>query len=931
MPPRRLIQDLNTANGPPTSKTAYQLATEVSPQESRKISAVSRRLQASLDAVLNRVGGTKEDFFKSVQEEASSQLDHSNPHTRRNHENAKVWWASLLIMSRPNIPAEEYWARETVKDFACEYLVTRFRLTKGRDGGKVKAITVASWAGHLIFCIAYFTYDPQTNLKCGQRLLTGTGNGEPGLYMLLIQTVKDLTVRHNLDRLPSARYTTLGKRDLQLAIEYAMSQSLLHGRGPRLQMICAMLMHFGSGARPSSLAAIHKDMAERGQYMCLGDLKFYRAAPGRYDVHITYRHFKGYYTAVIGTQAMHIYKGLTKVHNLPFDPFWFIAYYFIRDAFEYDDITALINSTDHELRVKKSKEKEPLFIKVKPGGEYFVEPIEPTIADNLSQQVSGILQNGVGIKSTSYGFRRGAATEFEVTAGKNYSSILLHHRDALTLNDRHYSMGTATLDLLGLRLGEVNEPLQPGVEERLALTARIGAAVVLVAGDLATHSNDESEDEGEGEERVAKSLKSGATARQNAFENKRTEQVHDLLDESEQVKRYKEIIKEQWPIFLEPFGPGSAMYKKLSAFRRGKGNVTSISTKPEYGYEDAIKKTSPEVAEASKRAMQLLHGSYQGISDLKKQLTKVVTRRIRREENFEDLANPSTKHVDDAMAHFEKPSHLLSDAVKFDTGSKRATIELSKTLTPGAGPSTSTGPSAMAGQSTTTRSEVTTGTLFDGSAIATLASEEDEADDEAVRDGVRDILSHPIISLCGAGQDEENVLKSYLGMEQPLRTGANPATSTGNTPNNTEDQEDDPESPFQSGLSPMQDQNEEVSEEVSALKDMDTARVREMLLRFAIAPVIAERAFKKQVELMKEVDDIQRAKRSEKEAARAMRLPQRELLLNQSAQVLMSMDENNVIHHARHFECPEEDIRPDVVKRVVELAHIIGTDWLGEN
>ncbi|KAJ1301655.1 hypothetical protein OPQ81_008895 [Rhizoctonia solani] len=461
------------------------------------------------------------------------------------------------------------------------------------------------------------------------------------------------------------------------------------------------------------------------------------------------------------------------------------------------------------------------------------------------------------------------------------------------------------------------------------------------------------------------------------------------------------------------------MYKKLSAFRRGKGNVTSISTKPEYGYEDAIKKTSPEVAEASKRAMQLLHGSYQGISDLKKQLTKVVTRRIRREENFEDLANPSTKHVDDAMAHFEKPSHLLSDAVKFDTGSKRATIELSKTLTPGAGPSTSTGPSAMAGQSTTTRSEVTTGTLFDGSAIATLASEEDEADDEAVRDGVRDILSHPIISLCGAGQDEENVLKSYLGMEQPLRTGANPATSTGNTPNNTEDQEDDPESPFQSGLSPMQDQNEEVSEEVSALKDMDTARVREMLLRFAIAPVIAERAFKKQVEndngeifclkcdlfpeyqekrrkfqhrhhltrhmqthtewydlvlrihpkagkpygcpaincqkgfdsvketrghclsdecperqgfqLMKEVDDIQRAKRSEKEAARAMRLPQRELLLNQSAQVLMSMDENNVIHHARHFECPEEDIRPDVVKRVVELAHIIGTDWLGEN
>ncbi|KAJ1301656.1 hypothetical protein OPQ81_008896 [Rhizoctonia solani] len=110
---------------------------------------------------------------------------------------------------------------------------------------------------------------------------------------------------------------------------------------------------------------------------------------------------------------------------------------------------------------------------------------------------------------------------------------------------------------------------------------------------------------------------------------------------------------------------------------------------------------------------------------------------------------------------------------------------ISKTLTPGASLSTSTGPSVVAGQSTMTWSEVTTGTSFDGgvsqctldiwapflihaAAIATLAGKEDEANDEAVQDGIQDILSHPIISLCGAGQDEENVLKSYLGMEQPL-------------------------------------------------------------------------------------------------------------------------------------------------------------------
>ncbi|CAE6474739.1 unnamed protein product [Rhizoctonia solani] len=811
-------------NAPPTSKTPRELATDVSAEESRQVEAVTWRMQASLDQVLGQVGGSIDDFLKSVQEEADDHLDHTNPHTRQNHMNAKVSWTSILSVVKPRIPCEEHWARTTVDEFACNYLVIRFRLMPGKASKHVKAITVASWAGHIIFCIAYFTYDPKTNLKCGRQLLTGV-DGKPGLYFRLIQTVKDLVDRHQLDRYPTNRYRVLGKCEFQMAIEYAM-------------IICVMYMQFVSGVRPSAVAALHNKMIKLGRFMTLGDIKFYRVVHCKYDAHITYKHFKGSITTVLGTQAKHVYKGLSKVHNLPFDPWWLLDYYIARDALEFLNIDDLVKSTKHEILV--TKPDEPFCVKVTPGGYDFVRPIQPATADNMSHQVSALL-NQVGIQCSSYGFRRGAATELEITAGPRIAGLTLNHSEAATVASHHYSFGTATIDLLGIRLDKVKEPLQPGVQERMALNARIGAAVTLIAGDLADQSLDsegKDDNDNENEEQVIKPRKSGAMAHQVNLVEKRTEQVQQTLAESNAMKDFKKVVDEEWPNFLAPFVPGSKDYKKLSNFSRGKQNITNITKN--YGYEGALEKASPKVAEASKRARELLLGAYKGMADLKKSLTKSTGRRIQNEN--ENDPNPTTKNTNQAIEHFERPSYLLEDAMDFSASKNTVSTQGLEVSDPG--PLTSAGPSTNAGPSTGAGTKLMTEPASEDAlkeVLAELGAQEDE-DEDTIREGTEAVLTFPGLSRCGVAQDEEQVLRNYIGMDEARRKPQNTSAggmseSPANDPLN--DQQDD----IPSELTTTDDQNEK-----QVVENLTTEQAREALMRFALAPILADREFHKHVE-----------------------------------------------------------------------------------
>ncbi|CAE6458309.1 unnamed protein product [Rhizoctonia solani] len=679
MPPKPLPQAmgqffraLDAPVGPPTSKTPAQLATEVTAEEERRTAALFKRLEGQRDKLLNQVGGNVDAFLKKVEAEVADHLDHSNPLTRRNHENAKICWATLLKMYKPLIPREAYWIRTVVQEFACPYILIRFKMTPGKDSDHVKAITVASWAGHLIFCIAHFTYDPVTQLKCGHELLTG----QSGLYMSLMQTVKDLVFRYNLDRYVSGRYAILGKQELQLAIEYALLNSSSRGRGPRLQTICALLLHFGSGARPSSLAAIHKDM-----YMRLGDFKVFHVAFCRFDVHVNFKHFKGHYTTILGTQAKHVYKGLSK---------------------------PTYGSAAH---------LNMMFIMIKAGGSDFVEPLKPTLADNLSHQVAALL-TAIGIKGSAYGFRRGAPTELDVTAGASLAGLVLNHRDTTTVLHRHYSLGTATLDLLGLRLGEVDEPLQPGVEERLALNARLGAAVMIIASDLSSkslESNDEAEQPNEKPGQI------NALSSRKAFEKLRKDEVVETMNESDQVQDLKDRIAQQWDFFLAPCRPGSALYKKYAGWSKVKQNVTKIAK--EAAYKDALNKASPDVARAAQGAQQLLYGGYEGLFKLKQNTAKVVTRRMNR-ERADKTETPTTSNVDSAMSHFDQPSHILTEAVEYNTAPQNLVTDPSN--------------NALA-EVDIPLTELTDEQQELQQAVMSIGADEEEAEEEHLREGTKDV------------------------------------------------------------------------------------------------------------------------------------------------------------------------------------------------
>ncbi|CAE7191607.1 unnamed protein product [Rhizoctonia solani] len=955
----------NDCEKTPTSKTPRELATDLSDKERQRSEAITRRLQGRLDQAIGRVGGTVDAFLKSVEEEANDHLDHQNPHTKKNHLLARLSWNSMLKMLRPEMPAEDYWTRATVEEFACQYLIIRFRTSPGKNSDAVKAITVASWASHIIFCIAYFTYDPETNRKCGHQLLTGS-----------------VTVRHELDRHTSNRYKVLGKRELQLVVEYAMTSSTTRGRGPRVQIVCVMMIQCISGARPGTVAASHSDLIPMKRYMTLGDIIFIRVAYCKYDAHITFRFFKGSTTSVLGTQAKHVYKGVSQVHNLTFDaPWWLLTYYIARDALEFKTLDELLKSDKHEIRT--TKPDEPFFIKVVPGGHAFVQPIQAATADNLSHQVSELLHR------------------LDILAGHRVMGNILNHADASTVATRHYTMGTATIDVLGLRIGEAKEPLQPGVEERLALNARIGAAITLIAGDLADQEPSDSSDDSDhssGSDRPAKPRKAGAQVHQVTYKSQRDAEVQEKLEKAEQIEAYNTTIAEQWPIFLKPLDPGSEVYQRVSNFSRAKGNLTKIATSPDYKYDEALEKATPEIAVAARRARQMLGGAFEGIREFKKAITKTIGRRIQREVNSEDTGNVKTKHVNSSMAHFDRPSHLLQDAVDFDTVSKPpdpsnagpsnagpSNAGPSKTGPSNAGPSNA-GPSNAGPSLDSLMSRSTTDMTVSEAQqmLADIAAVED-ADENLLREGTEGILSFPSLSRCGINQDKEQVLRTYINGDKARLDDRDDSLES------EAGQASNPDDDLDLEYTAVDDQDQPV-----IVKDLDTPQVRAMLMRYTLAPIIADREYRKQIEedggiiyctkpdhtewhdlelrmkakqgkqygcpamscqkgfesiaetkahclsekcpeqkgfqTMKDTDDKRRAFRAETEGSRKTpRLRDREAILRNSARALASMDKESVIQHAHYYKLPEEEIQPNVIDRFVEMANTLGKDWLGED
>ncbi|KAF8594298.1 hypothetical protein BDV93DRAFT_580408 [Ceratobasidium sp. AG-I] len=185
-----------------------------------------------------------------------------------------------------------------------------------------------------------------------------------------------------------------------MAVEQAIeSSSFASHRRVKIQAINAIYFGYISGLRASGCGAAHQQFRDHGQYMVLGDVKVYRRARGVFDVHISFKHHKGYNSSVHGLTANHVYRALEQIQNLILDPIWVVAHLFSRGALKYKTLEELFESTDHELVV--TKPDEPYFLKVNSGGHDFEFPQVAALASNILHAVSGLL-HAVGLQGSMY-------------------------------------------------------------------------------------------------------------------------------------------------------------------------------------------------------------------------------------------------------------------------------------------------------------------------------------------------------------------------------------------------------------------------------------------------------------------------------------------------------------------------------------------------
>lgn len=104
---------------------------------------------------------------------------------------AKSSWEALLLDRRPEIPCNLHWSKHTVLSFARTYIVTRYGAARRDQGLPVRPITILNWTTDIVFCILRFTFDPDTQQKCGREVLIGTG----GLFQELTEVARDLAAQ----------------------------------------------------------------------------------------------------------------------------------------------------------------------------------------------------------------------------------------------------------------------------------------------------------------------------------------------------------------------------------------------------------------------------------------------------------------------------------------------------------------------------------------------------------------------------------------------------------------------------------------------------------------------------------------------------------------------------------------------------------------
>ncbi|KAG8747974.1 hypothetical protein FRC12_013952 [Ceratobasidium sp. 428] len=261
-PPRRnkygwpIIDEPDEAEPAP----AEPAPAEVNPFDpSRPLSSVEKR-------ILRHAGGVGgiPALLAKVDRLASEVIETASPSSRRHYDLAKhIFEACVATYSMP-VRIEDYWAVEIVRTYAPKYLSFRVNTSDGRQGERVKAITVLGWYSHIIVVICKYTHDPKTGQKCGGALLYTEGLHDE----LENQLHKEALSRHSLTRGHS-----FGLPEVKLCIESGLRDSTSRGREARVQEIAMLIIGLATGVRACGLVGTEAEYIKEGKYMKAGDLK----------------------------------------------------------------------------------------------------------------------------------------------------------------------------------------------------------------------------------------------------------------------------------------------------------------------------------------------------------------------------------------------------------------------------------------------------------------------------------------------------------------------------------------------------------------------------------------------------------------------------------------------------------------------------------
>ncbi|TCD66175.1 hypothetical protein EIP91_001668 [Steccherinum ochraceum] len=224
------------------------------------------------------------------------------------------------------------------------------------------------------------------------------------------------------------------------------------------QVTTTWVMLFLTSARPSTLAVYDKEALDHGRYIKLRDIKIYQTTYATWRVEIFMHHIKGHNGDKKGkTVKMHC-RPVQQWENVAFDlaPSLLVLLLKRGALTDISTVDELLDYKETQIHIRQACLDEPLLCAGRGGGE------GPSIVKGLPQysnSISATIRTHsymVGFPGgCAYCFRRDGAEEMKEAYGKvGVASDYLMHEPNTNTASTSYLRGTASLDVVGARVGE---------------------------------------------------------------------------------------------------------------------------------------------------------------------------------------------------------------------------------------------------------------------------------------------------------------------------------------------------------------------------------------------------------------------------------------------------------------------------------------------